>query len=191
MSFGQSGDLYVKGKVEFLTGNYLAALKDLLVSKNGIEEQDKDYLIAMTYFNLKEYENAILYFDKDLNQHPNNINSYMQRSESKKKTGDFRLALKDLNTVLEKDGSYFLAYVELGNLNYDKREYELAIKEYMKALELKPNFEKCFYKTGFCYLNLKDTLKATENWKKIEDLDDFVEHEKIESILKTNIKPTK
>jgi tetratricopeptide (TPR) repeat protein len=185
-AYSQDTNLYTIGKEEFLTGNYSMALNNLL--KATTNEKDLDYLIAMSYFNLKKYTDAAIYFTKDINENKTNLNSYMKRAESNKQLGQFELALEDLNSIIKIDKNYFLAYFEIGNLNFDKKEYKQAIAEYNKAIAIRSNFEKAFYKIGFCYLNLKDTKQACTYWKKIEDLDDFEEHKKIEEILNKNLK---
>ena len=76
----------------------------------------------------------------------------------------------------------------MGDLNFEQKNYKAAIAQYQKALSIRPNFEKAYYKVGFCYLNLNDTAEACINWKKIEDLDDFKNYEQIENILKNQTK---
>lgn len=180
--YPQSTNYYAKGKDDFLTGNYGLCVKNLLKSKSNTSEKDVDYFIAMSYFNLKKFDSAILYFDKDLKINKNNFNSYIKKAESEKNLHQYKAAVKDLDQLLKLNTNYFLAYYEKGEINFEQKYYTLAMDFYNKALIIKPHLENAFYKLGFCYLYLKDTVNACENWKKIEDLDDFEQYQKIEII---------
>lgn len=187
-SYCQTIDYYTKGKEEFLTGDYKKSTKDLLMATNNLKQRDLNYLIAMSYFNLKKFDTAIIYFNKDLKENPNNFNGYIKRAESKKYISKYQAAILDLNELLKKEPNYYLAYYEKGDLNFELKKYKEAIDDYNHALLLRANFEKAFYKVGFCYLNLKDTIQACESWKKIEDLDDYEEYQKIEILCNKFIK---
>jgi tetratricopeptide (TPR) repeat protein len=186
--YAQSINYYLKGKEEFFTGSYVEGLKSLLKVESNSAQKDMNYFIAMSYFNLHRYDSAIIFFHKDLLQNTRNYNSYFKKAQAEKNLGQFKESLMDLDKLLELDKNYFLAYYEKGEVNFEKKSYTLAIDFYKKALAIKPHFESAFYRIGFCYLNLKDTFNACENWKKIEDLDDFEEYQKIEVICNERTK---
>lgn len=184
LGFSQTSVAYDKGKNDFLTGNYPSAIENLTAAKTNSSVSDIDYLIALSYFNLKKYSEAIPFFSSDIKTNTNNLNSYLQRSHSHKKVGNLRSALSDLEEIVKINKDYFLAYYEIGEINYEQKNYKAAITQFQKTLAIRPNYEKAFYRMGFCYLNLKDTNEACKYWKKIEDLDDFEDYEQVETILK-------
>jgi len=182
--YSQDSISFTTANSEFQTGNYTAALKSFLIAKKSSKEKDINYLIGIIYFNLKKYPEAIMFFSEELKKNKNNLNAYVQRAQSYKLTGKYKLASKDLDKVIQINKEYFLAFYEKGNLKYDQKEFKPAIENYNKAVSIRPNFEKAFYKIGYCYLNLKDTIEACKNWKKIEDLDDFENYQEIEALIK-------
>ncbi len=183
--YGQDVNYYAKGKDSFYAGNYTISIKQFLKA-NKSKEKDIDYLIAMSYFNLKKYNKAITYFKKEIIINTKNFNAYIKKAESEKYLGKYKNALNDINKILNIDSTYFIAYFEKGNLNYEQKKYSAAIIDYNKALTIRKNLELAHYKIGFCYLNLKDTIQACNTWKKITELDDFEDYKKIETICNTH-----
>lgn len=188
--FSQDKKLYEKGRNEFLTGHYCAAIDDLKVVANTNPPGDVSYLIAMSYLNLKEYKNALAYFTKDLAVNKKNYNAYIQKAYCSKMSGNLKEAEQTLQALINLKPDYYIAYCEKADISSAQTKYKAALDDYTKALALNPRFEKALFNMGFCYLNLKDTAKACESWKKIEDLDDFEGYEKAEAICK-KYKPAK
>ncbi len=54
------------------------------------------------------------------------------------RNGEFDLAIREYEKVLEKDGKFFQARVNLGNVWLAKKEYGKAREEYRKALAIRP-----------------------------------------------------
>lgn len=182
-SVGQDKKPYEKGRNEFVTGNYRAAIDDLKVSAKIDNTGDVNYLLAMSYLNLKEFKNAVPYFAKEIKLNKRNYNAYIQKAYCNKLSGNFKDAAQTLKDLIFLNPQYFIAYSERAEISVAEKKYQSAIDDYKKALELNPRFEKALFKMGFCYLNLKDTANACNSWKKIEDLDDFEGYEKAEAII--------
>lgn len=54
---------------------------------------------------------------------------------------------------------------------YNLEEYELAIVDYNKAIELKPNFVEAYKLRGACYHQLGETDKAQADFNRAAQLD--------------------
>lgn len=79
------------------------------------------------------------------------------------------VALKSALKVNPEDAN---AHYLLGNIYYDKRQYEPAIKNWEKALELNPKFPTVWRNLALAYFNKKkDSKKAVEHMEKAFDLD--------------------
>ena len=61
---------------------------------------------------------------------------------------------KELNQECAED------YINLGLAHSRKGEFELAIKDYSKAIELKPNYADAYYYRGGAFLRLGEREKA-------------------------------
>ena len=76
--------------------------------------------------------------------------------------GDESLDSSAIEALLRKsialDGSLPEAHLQLGNLYMDQREYDRAIPEYVRALELDPNQADAHYRlgTGYVHTGKKD-----------------------------------
>lgn len=53
--------------------------------------------------------------------------------------GDYDLAIREYEKALRQDGSYFQAWVNLGNVRLAKKEYGKAREDYLKALAIRPD----------------------------------------------------
>ena len=65
------------------------------------------------------------------------------------------------------------AYLQLGNLNYSLRNYEKAIGQYQKAIEVDPNSSEAHYRLGMAYDRTGDLALAKREF----DLHDKIEKE--------------
>jgi tetratricopeptide (TPR) repeat protein len=65
------------------------------------------------------------------------------------------------------------AYLQLGNLNYSQRNYEKAIGQYQKAIEVDPNSSEAHYRLGMAYDRTGDLALAKREF----DLHDKIEKE--------------
>ncbi len=182
LTFSQKQNLYEAGKKDFFTGDYSHALQKFLKIKSSPDYRDLSYFIGLSYFNLRKYEETITYLSLDIIVNKSNLNSYMLKAKAEKELGNYKAAMAVLEKVLEINKNYFLALFEMGDLNFEQKNYQEAIINYRNAILLHPNFEVAHYKTGFCYLNLADTLQACSCWKKMEDPDDFEEYQRIKKI---------
>ena len=177
--------LFIKGKEEFLIGNYKNTIKLCMkaIQKNASLKEVNFYL-GLSYYNLNDTVNAIQAFKQESKNNISDYRSFMYLCKL-----NIRNYMTAENYILESiriQPTNFLLYFEKGNLNFFYKRYEIAIKDYNHAIELRSNLDDAYYKLGFCWLNLKDTLSACSNWRKINELDDFPEYLMIDSLCKKN-----
>ena len=180
-----AAELFNAGKEQFGIGNYQTALDkfDNAIKLNPTEKEVCFYA-GLAAFNLKDYTKAVGYFSLEIKNDEQNPRSYIYRAKAN--NADYDAALKDLKKAESLSvNKNFMVYQEMANLYYNHAMYKKAFKAYSYLLELKPGFEEAYYKLGFCKYYLKDTVSACAYWKKIDDLDDFAEYEKIERIIKS------
>ena len=88
----------------------------------------------------------------------------------KRKKGDNRGATEDYTQAIQinqnwgnPSGTYFglsTAYNNRGNAYYDLKDYQKAIADYTKAIELKPDYATAYYNRGSAHDDLKDYQKV-------------------------------
>jgi tetratricopeptide (TPR) repeat protein len=114
---------------------------------------DKDTTAALSYI-----EKGKVYFEDNMQLIGTEIDIYLAR----KKTN----VLKDrLTAAIEISPDNEALYAVLGQVNYKTGDFEGAEKNYLKALELKPDFESVNYNLGALYFN-----RGTEFNSKLNDL---------------------
>lgn len=103
-------------------------------SKNTSEFKNIDYNLGYNHFKLKQYEQAILFFQNYTSQNPSD-----------------KSRLSD-------------AFVRLGDCNFVLTKYNLAIESYTKAIELKKNdVDYCSFQKAICFGFLAKNNKKIEN----------------------------
>lgn len=88
--------------------------------------------------------------------------------------------MKDLERGNEKL-NYAEDYLKRGNLKYENKDFQGAIEDYDKAIELNPNLAGAYYKRGIAKGRLKEYDSATIDFNKAVDLDviKYEKHQKI------------
>jgi tetratricopeptide (TPR) repeat protein len=86
-----------------------------------------------------------------------------------KRAEDPDLDIKQIKTLLQK--SIFLdpklaeAHLQLGNIYSDQRDYEMAIPEYLRAIELNPNLSDTHYRLGQDYVHTGQKDRAQQEFQ--------------------------
>lgn len=175
--------LFEKGKDEFMVGNYKNSIKfcTKAIQKNT-SLKEVNFYMGLSYLNLNDTVNAIEAFKQETQNNKTEYRSFMYLSKLTIK--NYFVSENYILEAIKMQPTNFLLYFEKGNLNFFHKKYENAIKDYNQAIALRSNLDDAYYKLGFCWINLKDTLNACSNWKKINEIDDFPEYLMIDSICK-------
>ena len=90
--------------------------------------------LGMTYFGMGDYDQAIIWFSKQLNP----IVAMTNLCRAYRHKGDYREGIRFARRVLDKDPENVIAMNELGILHRQLREYDESIHWFEKYRELKP-----------------------------------------------------
>lgn len=128
------------------------------------------FLRGQVLVNENKSSEAITDFNKAIWEDPENFTALLERSTCYVLTGQEELALKDLDLVIARITPLMLgmrekrllasAYMGKGNLYDSRREYESAIREYTKGIEVDPDVPTFWGLRGETYLKLHDGVKA-------------------------------
>ena len=128
---------------------------------------DKDKIwhniLGTFYFKKNIYKAAFIHYKKALDLDPyyfetrNNLGKvYLMKREYSKAKDEFKESIR-LNPG-------FLAHNKLANVYFQEGDLDLAIAEYAKALEYKPEDSDIYTNLGIAYYTKGDLPKAQESW---------------------------
>ncbi|HEY9604897.1 MAG TPA: tetratricopeptide repeat protein [Allocoleopsis sp.] len=135
------------------------------------------------------YREAINKFDQALQVDPEFAYAYCYRGRAKAKIGDLHGARADYSKSLQIQPDQITVSNELGNINYNLRNYSIAIQNYNWTLDINPSLALTYYNRGRAYLKMedkqrgiKDLHKASELFKQQENIDAY---DKVQMLLKS------
>lgn len=146
-------------------------LKSLTISP---DYQTAIYNLADFYSHIGDYSNSIVYCNRFLNigkrnNEPANdmARIYTIRSEANNTKNQFLNAILDSDSALTLNPDSYWAYKERGSAYRELHKFDQAIENYMKAIEIKPDFAQAYNGLALCYDNGKKDLKmALQNYDK-------------------------
>jgi len=115
---------------------------------------------------LREYDNAILYYQKSIDIESNYIVAYNNMGNVYSKKGNTDKAIKIYQKVIEIDPNNVSAYSNIGAVYAAKGNYDKAIDRYQKAILLDPNNDILYYFLGLSFYYRGDLDKAIVSYLK-------------------------
>lgn len=160
---------HIEGYYETVNKAELEEAVELLTRRIKRKPFDQKALYSRGYcYNLlKEYEKAIIDFDKAITKKPS-AKLYLARGKAHRSLSNYDLALNDLEYAGKLNPDNCLIDFEMGHTYLDKKDYQNAINSFLNALMVerdKKAFEfnvLCFINIGDCYYKLKEYDKALD-----------------------------
>lgn len=122
---------------------------------NNLEEAEKHTLIALRK---KDYSGEIPVFRKQ--------KIFRQKKASPQKTTEIPLSEWDFEVALREGNNFSDAYNHLGNIYFEKKEFDKSILAYKKTIEIYPKDPRGHFNLGCVYRDIGHMEKAEEEWKK-------------------------
>ena len=164
----------VVGSTSIVVGaGLMLALKD----KNELNTKARNYEYffnrAQDKFELAEYEEAIVDFNKALELSPTEICLvYSMRGNAKRNFGDLDGAISDQNKALDFDPLFADGYFNRGIAKFKKGDFDGAIQDYSQVLKINPKDSDAFFNRANVKKEIEDIKGACEDWRKAADLGD-------------------
>ena len=128
------------------------------------------YRLGFAYKENKDYDNAVLYFNKAKELNPYNSiyqdeityisNIEMLKGKEFYDLKDYQLALEHFNKALEYDPINSAAMFRIGNIYYTIKDYLEAANFLERGIKINEKNYKVFYMLGKCYVALNEPEKA-------------------------------
>ena len=166
-------DLVVGSTALVVGAGLMIALKD----KNDLNIKAKNYEYffnrAQDKFELTDYEEAILDYNKALELSPTEICLvYSMRGNAKRNLGDFDGAISDQNKALDFDPLYADGYFNRGIANFKKGDFDDAIQDYSQVININPKDSDALFNRANVKKEIGEMKGACEDWRKAADLGD-------------------
>ena len=166
-------DLVVGSTTLVVGAGLMIALKD----KNDLNIKAKNYEYffnrAQDKFELTDYEEAILDYNKALELSPTEICLvYSMRGNAKRNLGDFDGAISDQNKALDFDPLYADGYFNRGIAKFKKGDFDGAIQDYSQVIKINPKDSDSFFNRANVKKEIGDMQGACEDWRKAAELGD-------------------
>ena len=166
-------DLVVGSTAVVVGAGLMISLKD----KNDINLKARNYEYffnrAQDKFELADYEEAILDYNKALELSPTEICLvYSMRGNAKRNLGDFDGAISDQNKALDFDPLYADGYFNRGSAKYKMGDFTSAIEDYTQVIKINPKDSDAFFNRANIKKEIGDMRGACEDWKKGAELGD-------------------
>ncbi len=144
-----------------------------------LPDPDYHYKQGLDYETKGLYDFAVAVFSEAIQRNPAHIDAYYHRALAHANNGDFPASLDDLLKVIAlapqrtadiearitdpKNAAYARGYNARGNNYYSNRNYDSAIDQYSKAIELDRNYATAYSNRGFVYSSKGDYDNAIKD----------------------------
>ena len=166
-------DLVVGSTAIVVGAGLMISLKD----ENDVNLKARNYEYffnsAQDKFELADYEDAILDYNKALDLSPTQICLiYSMRGNAKRNLGDFEGAISDQNKALDFDPLYADGYFNRGIAKFKKGDFDGAIQDYSQVLKINAKDSDAFFNRANVRKKMGDMKSACEDWRKAAELGD-------------------
>lgn len=149
-----------------------SAAKSALEKCISVNPEHVEGLNKLAEFNLyfKDYKKTIEMADRALKVNVHNPRSYFIKGYAFMESGDTMRAISSMQTAVEQDPDYYIAYVELGLL-FAARKDKLAVNYFKLADKLKPNSSEVYYGLAKFHQDMGDIERAEETYRQLLKFD--------------------
>ena len=120
------------------------------------------YERATDFFYNNDYDNAIKIYLEIINSDPKHHQSYDKLSKIERARNNLQKSAEYLESSLKQQNKNATGWNELGNIYFDLRDFDNAIRCYKKSIDDDENFYWAYYNIG---LSLSETSNDTNNKK--------------------------
>lgn len=161
-----------KAKEQLQKGNAKEAVEYLNQAIDNDPENAKAFnMRGASYFELKDFANALLDYEKAINLNPADYKPYFNRASVKMEKSDWEGAFNDCTKAAEIQPDTSEIYVKRGMINAALLKVPEAIGDFDEALQLNPKETNALYNRGNIYFQTKDYEKAEKDFMTAVSID--------------------
>ncbi|MBZ0285784.1 MAG: tetratricopeptide repeat protein [Anaerolineae bacterium] len=118
--------------------------------------------LAGQYVGASMYEEAVATYERILTMEPRNAKALLRMCEVYSRIGQDEQGQGYCDDALTIDPNYAQAYRQLGMVNFRRRNYEGAIENFLKCVDLESEEIECYYLRGLAHFYLNECDPAWE-----------------------------
>lgn len=126
--------------------------------------------LGLLHKRLKEYDEAIPYFEKAIERSPSWVMAYNNLATIFYAKKDYDTAEAYSLVAIELDSTLGYPYRTLGQVYYRKKDYEKAEESYLNAIKLNPDYAPNYFNLALNYKRRKNLKKTEECYLKAIEL---------------------
>ncbi len=167
ISPGDTEIFKLKGKIYDTQKKYREAFENFrILSSNFPADVDFRGKLGQAYENLGDLEGAFNQFKKTADYAPNDARGFYSMARILAKQDKIEEARAALRRAIVLDDENIAELLKVGDIIYEKKNYDVAAKIYAKALDANKDLANIYNKLGRVYMDLKDYDKARVHFKK-------------------------
>ena len=166
-------DFFIASTAVVMGAGLMISFKDKYDLRLKAKNYEYFFNRAQDKFELVDYEEAILDYNKALELSPTEICLvYSMRGNAKRNSGDFDGAISDQNKALDFDPLYADGYFNRGIAKFKKGDFDGAIQDYSQVLKINPKDSDAFFNRANVKKEIEDMKGASKDWRTAADLGD-------------------
>ena len=118
------------------------------------------YSLGITFHQRREYQEAIVRYDRAIELNPQDAYAYNNRGVTKSDSGDHQGAIADFDEAINLNPRLAEAFYNRGVTKSDSGDHQEAIADFDEAINLNPKLAEAFYNRGVTKSDSGDQLGA-------------------------------
>jgi tetratricopeptide (TPR) repeat protein len=139
--------------------------------KVGPAQPEAHFGLGFLYWKLKRYEDAEREFREELKRDPKNAQATAYLGDTLMKVGRKQDALKLFQSARELRPDMRIAHFDLAILHAGDKQYDAAVEEYRRAIQIDPSSYDAHYRLGRLYNQLGRSAEAEKEFKIVQALE--------------------
>ena len=154
-------------ELELLQDSFIMSLFEKCIADlNQTTRLNSNYLEAYLLRSQIYTERAMIFEDL-ANFYYENDDLVTERSYISKAENDYRIALADINQVIQPNSDDYFIFYTRGSISNSLGEFDLAIADYTKAIQLAPDVYWLYSGRGFTYSAIGDYDRAIADYETV------------------------
>lgn len=152
--------------------NYQEALQDLylLEEKYRCTSYELYHNRGVAYYQLKDYQKALLEYEKARVSNPDSEESYIGKGVIYILQKNYKKALENYSKAIQANPYNTMNYTNQGFIYLQTKEYRLALQSFCQALVIYPCNALAYANRGAAYQALGESYQASKDWEKAKEL---------------------
>ncbi len=142
--------------------------------QTAVENDPADYESTLYIANLYAAQGkkiAFEYYNAALRLRTKSTDALFARAVFAQKCKMYKQALMDYRRVIDIEPGNYLAYYNVGYINFENKMFDEALRNWDICIRMNPNYGNAFYMKGLTYEILTNKLEALMNYKKAIELE--------------------